>query len=215
MKPTISIDVFSDVVCPWCYIGKRRLEKAIAELYDTYTINVRYLPFELNPTMPPDGANQKEYLTQKFGGQARYDQITAQVTKVAADEGLEFRFDRQSISPNTRKAHQVIHLALEFGVQQDVKEAYMRAYFTEGLALNDDENLVAIAVAAGMPEAAVRQAIHDPNREAQVVQLESESRRLGITGVPFYVINQKYGMSGAQPTEVFVNAIRDSVKEPA
>src|SRR4051794_20418449 len=110
MKPTIKIDIVSDVVCPWCYIGKRRLEKAIDQLSAEFNFEVEYHPFELNPQMPLEGKDQKDYLSNKFGGEERYEQITEHVTQVAGDENLEFNFSKQHISPNTRMVHSIIQL---------------------------------------------------------------------------------------------------------
>src|SRR6187399_1680124 len=128
-KPVIQIDVVSDVVCPWCYIGKRRLEKAIDAVSDQFDFEVNYHPFELNPTIPQEGLNQKEYLTSKFGGKARYDQLIGNTTSVAASEGLAFNFNKQAISPNTRNMHRIIRLAAEHGRQKQVVEAFFKAYF--------------------------------------------------------------------------------------
>src|SRR6218665_489749 len=111
MKQKIKVDIVSDVVCPWCYIGKRRLEKAMGELSSEYDFDVEYHPFELNPGVPAEGLNQREYLVDKFGSEDRYDQITANTTQVAASEGLDFHFEKQAISPNTRKAHVLLQLA--------------------------------------------------------------------------------------------------------
>src|SRR6267378_1254107 len=107
-KVKLRIDVVSDVVCPWCYIGKRRLEKAIGQLSSQFDFDVEYQPFELNPEMSKKGRNQKEYLTAKFGGEERYHQITDHVTRIAAEEGLKFDFKREIISPNTREAHRLV-----------------------------------------------------------------------------------------------------------
>ena len=114
-KTKIKIDVISDVVCPWCYIGKRRLEKAIEQASDQFDFEVVYRPFELNPGIPANGINQKEYLTNKFGGEERYEQITSHTTTVAANDGLQFNFDIQKVSPNTRNLHVVIRLAKDEG----------------------------------------------------------------------------------------------------
>ena len=110
-KPEIQVEVVSDVVCPWCYIGKRRLEKAIDQLTDQYDVALSFSPFELNADMPAEGFNQREYLAKKFGGDDRYHQITSQVTKVAQEEGLAFDFNKQKVSPNTRDAHRIIWYA--------------------------------------------------------------------------------------------------------
>src|SRR5688500_1385875 len=139
-KPKIKVDVISDVVCPWCYIGKRRLEKAMDKLSDAYDFEVEYHPFELNPQMPVSGLNHKEYLVEKFGGEDRYEQLTGRVTQVAAVEGLLFDFEKQKTSPNTRKAHALIQLAREEGKQLVVMEAFFKAYFSDGIDLTLDKN---------------------------------------------------------------------------
>ena len=135
-KPQIKIEVVSDVVCPWCYIGKRRLEKALEQLKDQFEFDVEYSPFELNPDMPVEGRNQKEYLTQKFGSESKYKQIIGHVTKVAAEEGLNFDFTNQNVSPNTRNAHRIIWFAKAKGKQLEMKEALMKAYFEQGIDLS-------------------------------------------------------------------------------
>jgi len=218
MKPKIKVDIVSDVVCPWCYIGKRRLEKAIDQLRDEYDFELEYHPFELNPEMPANGADQKAYLVKKFGSESRYEQITQQVTGVAATEGLTFDFSRQHISPNTRRAHAVIAYAREQGVQLQTVEALFKAYFTDGVNLSDKQNLIATAVAAGLDRAAVEKVIDDEHATMQVALAEQEMYKLGISGVPFYIINNKYGVSGAQNAETFIQAFREigkAVEVPA
>jgi predicted DsbA family dithiol-disulfide isomerase len=149
-KPKIKIDVVSDVVCPWCYIGKRRLEKAIAQVADQVDVELEYHPFELNPDMPAEGRNQKEYLTKKFGSEAKYQQIVNHVTEVAAQEGLHFDFKKQNTSPNTRNAHRLIWFAKKHGKQIEMKEALMKAYFEEGVDLTKSKNLIAISTELGL-----------------------------------------------------------------
>jgi predicted DsbA family dithiol-disulfide isomerase len=214
-KPTIKIDVVSDVVCPWCYIGKRRLEKAMQELSSEYTFEVEYHPFELNPEMPVKGMNQKEYLTEKFGSEDRYEQITNHTTQVAAAEGLKFDFDKQAISPNTRKAHAIVQLAKLRNKAIAVVENLFKAYFTDGVDLSDDKNLIAIAVHAGLDQKEVEKVLADEASLLQVALLEKEMSKLGISGVPFYIINNKYGVSGAQPSETFINVFKEVSKEIA
>src|SRR6478736_2228275 len=133
--PVIKVDIVSDVVCPWCYIGKRRMEKAIKELSGEVDVQLEYHPFELNPDAPKEGRNHREYLTAKFGSSQKYQEITNHVTQVAAEEGLKFDFGKQNISPNTRDAHRIIMSAKEVGKQLEAKEAYMKAYFEEGVDL--------------------------------------------------------------------------------
>lgn len=208
MKPVIKIDIVSDVVCPWCYIGKRRIEKAMRDLSHEFDFDVRYLPFELNPQTPKEGFNQKEYLVNKFGGHERYDQITSHVTNVALAEGLQFNFDKQHISPNTKDAHRVIWFAKQEGKQLHVKEAFMKAYFEEGVDLTRKENIIAIAASAGLDKARVAILLDSNEGIWEVNQLEQQNHQPGISGVPFYIINNQYGISGAQPSDVFIQALK-------
>ena len=208
-KQKIKIDVVSDVVCPWCYIGKRRLEKAIDQLKDKYEFELEYHPFELNPEMPTGGTDQKVYLTNKFGGPERYEQITNRVTMTAAEEGLNFDFGKQKISPNTREAHRIIQYAKQEGKQIEAKEAFMKAYFEQGVDLSKKENLLSVAVQAGLTKEKIEKLLSTDEGLMEVALAEKEMQKLGITGVPFYIINNKYGVSGAQPSESFVQAFED------
>ncbi|MBX2897070.1 MAG: DsbA family oxidoreductase [Cyclobacteriaceae bacterium] len=203
----IKIDIVSDVVCPWCYIGKRRLEKAMAQLSDQYEFDVTYLPFELNPGTPVTGFDQKDYLTKKFGSEEKYNQVTSHVTSVAAGEGLKFDFSKQKVSPNTRNAHRVIWLAKQAGKQLAVKEALMKAYFEDGVDLSKSENLVTVTVNAGLKEAEVTTLLNSNAGLPEVIAAEQLNQKRGVSGVPFYIINDQYGISGAQPTDVFVQAL--------
>lgn len=205
----VKIDVVSDVVCPWCYIGKRRLEKAIDQLKKDFEFEVEYHPFELNPTMPVEGRDQKEYLSAKFGGEERYLQITSHTTKAAAQEGLNFDFNKQKISPNTFNAHRLIAFAKIKGKQAELKEALMSAYFEKGIDLTKTQNLIEIAVAHGLDVNETTQFLNGDELAAEVKLEEQLNYQRGISGVPFYIINDKYGVSGAQPTEVFVSALTE------
>jgi predicted DsbA family dithiol-disulfide isomerase len=208
-KPVIKIDVVSDVVCPWCYIGKRRLEKAIDKLKNDFDFEVEYHPFELNPTMPSEGRNQKEYLSTKFGGEERYHQITNHTAKTAAQEGLNFDFQKQKISPNTLNSHRLIAFAKQKGKQAEMKEALMSAYFEKGIDLSRTQNLVAIAVEHGLDANETENFLNSDQLTTEVKLEEQQNYQRGISGVPFYIVNNKYGVSGAQPTEVFVNALTE------
>ncbi|HTJ52746.1 MAG TPA: DsbA family oxidoreductase [Cyclobacteriaceae bacterium] len=208
-KPKIKIDIVSDVVCPWCYIGKRRLEKAVDQLKDKYEFELEYHPFELNPGMPVQGVNQKEYLSDKFGGEERYHQITDHTTGVAATEGLAFNFQKQTTSPNTRASHTIIQLAKEEGVQLPIMEAFFKAYFTDGVDLSKNENIIAVAVAAGLQREVVEKRLADDDAKVRIAVEEKEMSKLGITGVPFYIIDNKYGISGAQNAETFIKAFEE------
>lgn len=203
----IKIEIVSDVVCPWCYIGKRRIEKAIDQLKDQFEFDVSYLPFELNAQVPKEGQDQKQYLTNKFGGDERFEQITQHVTSVAATEGLKFDFNKQKVMPNTRDAHRIIWLAKQTGKQSEIKGALLKAYFEEGVDLSKPENLVAIAVKAGLNEQHVWSLLKSDEGLAEVITTEQQNQKRGVSGVPFYIINDQYGISGAQPTDVFIQAL--------
>ena len=206
-KPKIKIDVVSDVVCPWCYIGKRRLEKAISQVANQIEVEIEYHPFELNPDMPAEGRNQKEYLSKKFGSDAKYQQITSQVTATAAMEGLRFDFDKQHVSPNTRNSHRLIAFAKQHGKQLEMKEALMEAYFINGIDLTKTKSLVSIATELGLNETSVTTYLQSDEGLAEVITEENLNIQRGISGVPFYIINNKYGISGAQPSDVFAEAL--------
>lgn len=206
-NPKIKIDVVSDVVCPWCYIGKRRLEKAIAQVADQVDVELEYHPFELNPDMPLEGRNQKEYLTRKFGSEVKYQQIVEHVTDVAAQEGLKFDFEKQVISPNTRNAHRLIWFAKKHGKQIEMKEALMKAYFEQGIDLTKMENLISIATQAGIDPEKIKSFLSSTEGMVEVTTSEMQNAQRGISGVPFYIINNQYGVSGAQPSEVFARAL--------
>jgi predicted DsbA family dithiol-disulfide isomerase len=208
-KPTLKISVISDVVCPWCYIGKRRLESAINKLSDKYTFEVEYFPFELNPQTPEKGVDQKEYLTEKFGGEERYSQLIGNVTNVASKDGLTFRYDLQSVSPNTRKAHRLVQLAREDGKQLNLVEGLFKAYFTDGVDLSKDKNLIDVAVTSGLDRTKVESFLQSNVGEVEVEMAERQWQQAGVTGVPFFVVDDKYGISGAQSPEAFIQAFTE------
>jgi predicted DsbA family dithiol-disulfide isomerase len=213
MKPKIRIDVVSDVVCPWCYIGKKRLEKAMIELKDEFDFEMQYHPFELNTAIPPQGVPSRDYMIEKFGGEDRYEQLTGRVAQVAAAEGLTLDFDRQVITPNTRKAHALIARAAVEGKQLKLVDAFFRAYFTDGVDLSKDDNLVSIAVSNGISRESAEAVIQDETELLQIAMEEQEIQKLGITGVPFYIINRKFGVSGAQTPEHFVQVLKEASTE--
>ncbi len=184
-KQQIRIDVVSDVVCPWCYIGKRRLEKALDQLNDSFDFEIEYHAYELNPDMPANGVDRKQYFIQRFGGEERYQQLAGHSTQAAAQEGLEFNLEAQKISPNTRKAHAIIQYAKASNKQLPVVEALFKAYFTDGTSLASDKNLVDIAVSAGMDKSEVEKLISTDDALVQVALAEKEMSKLGISGVPF------------------------------
>lgn len=205
-KAKIKIGVVSDVVCPWCYIGKRRLENAIHQSSDRFDFEVEYFPFELNPHMPEEGADYREYLTSKFGSESKFLQLTNHVKQIAAQEGLDFNMDVQKISPNTRNAHRIILVAKEDGKQIEVVEALFKAYFTEGVDLSNINNLIDISVQAGLDRTKIDQLLKSNSGKLEIEMAEKELQQLGITGVPLYIIDNKFAVSGAQSVEAFIKA---------
>jgi predicted DsbA family dithiol-disulfide isomerase len=147
---THTIDIISDVICPWCFIGKRRLEKAIATRARQHEFRVRWLPFQLNPTMPKEGISRREYRTRKFGSWERSQELDARVVAVGKDEGIEFTFDRIERTPNTIDAHRLIWLADKEGVQDVVVEALFRAYFTDGRDISNRQTLIDVVAESGL-----------------------------------------------------------------
>ena len=209
----IRISVISDVVCPWCYIGKHRLEKAMANAEPIYDFDVEYYPFELNPHAPGEGTDLHEYLCRKFGSESRLRDHRAHLARLAAEEGLEFHPELQKTSPNTRNAHRIILLAREVGLQAQVAEAFFRAYFAEGRNLSDLDNLVDIGVSAGMDRDKVEQLLQSNTGKMEIEMAEKELHDLGITAVPLFIIDDKISISGAQPVAAFSRAIEEVVMD--
>ena len=208
-KTKIKIGVVSDIVCPWCYIGKRRLEKAMELSSDRFEFDVEYFPFELNPHMPEEGADYREYLSNKFGSESKFLELTDHVKRVAAREGLEFNMDLQRVTPNTRNAHRIIRLARQDGNQMQVAEAFFKAYFTEGVDLSSLENLVAISTKAGMDAEKIEQILHSNTGKVEIEMAEKELNDLGITAVPLFIVDNRFGISGAQSVEAFTRAFEE------
>ncbi|HSJ29035.1 MAG TPA: DsbA family oxidoreductase [Acidimicrobiia bacterium] len=214
MTDRILVDVWSDVACPWCYIGKRRLEAGIAAFASesgTPAVDVVFRSFQLDPDAPRDFAGgAAEYLAEHKGiPREAARAMQAQVTLIAADVGLAYDFD--ALRPaNTLDAHRLLHLAKDEGNQVDVKERLFRAHFEEGRNIGDDEELADIADEAGMDRDRVLSVLHSDALLEAVGDDTSLAARLGIHGVPFFVIAGRYGISGAQPPETFVRAFRQA-----
>jgi len=206
----MKIEVVSDVVCPWCYIGKRRLEKALALVGSELRPEVAWLPFQLNPGMPPEGMPRAEYRCAKFGSVERGRQLDARVAAEGRGEGIEFALERIERTPNTFTAHQLIDLAQERGAGGAVVNALFRAYFEEARDTGDREVLLGIAEAAGLPRGEVEARWNDAAQALRVAQLEESMKALGISGVPTFILNRRFGVSGAQPPEALAAAIREA-----
>jgi len=208
------IEIVSDVICPWCFIGKRRLEQALAQR-PGMEFELGWRPFQLNPDMPREGADRKSYLEAKFGGPARAKEIYARVSAEGAKEGIAFDFDGIKRTPNTLAAHSVLRWALGTGVQNELKERLFRLYFLDGKDIGDHYVLADAAAAEGMDGELVRKLL-DEGRDADLIQQEDmTARQMGITGVPFFIFERKYGVSGAQPSEVLLQVIDKIAAEPA
>lgn len=201
---SLSVDVISDVICPWCFIGKRRLEKAIAAYGGP--VKVRWLPFQLNPTMPKEGISRREYRTNKFGSWERSQELDARVIAVGKEEGIDFAFDRIERTPNTIDAHRLIWLADKEGVQNAVMEALFRAYFTDGRHISEPQTLLNVVAEAGLERERAEAVLNcDEGLEAMEVA-EQLSRRHRVDGVPFFVINDQITLAGAQHPDTFREA---------
>lgn len=207
----LAIDVISDVICPWCYVGKRRLEKAIASLSGQYEVRVRWHPFQLNPTMPKDGISRREYRIGKFGSWERSQELDARLIAVGETEGIHFAFDLIERTPNTFDAHRIIWLADQHGCQDAVMEGLFRAYFADGRDISDRQRLKDVVAEAGLDRQLVEEMLNSDEGMAAIRDAEERSRHLGVSGVPFFIMNEKVALSGAQAPETFLEAFRQAI----
>jgi predicted DsbA family dithiol-disulfide isomerase len=206
----LTIDIVSDVVCPWCYIGKRNLEAALATL-PANDIEVRWRPYQLDPTIPPEGIARRAYLERKFG--ARVDEIYARVAAAGREAGLELAFDRIERSPNTLDAHRLIRWSQSAGKQNEIVEQLFRSFFIEGRDIGERGILIETASEAGMePELVARLLDGEADKESVREEIAT-AQRLGVTGVPFFIFAGHFGMSGAQSAEVLAGAINKAAEK--
>ena len=203
----IRIDVVSDVVCPWCFIGKRRLEKALALASDV-PVEVHYRPYYLNEWIPAQGMSRDEYLTTKFGSPDRYKDIARRVQAAAAAEGLVYAVEKMSRQPNTRDAHRLIRWAEGIGKAPEMKQRLMDLYFTEGADLSNEAVLVQAAADVGLDPEDVRAALDSDKDIAEIEQEVNAAKEAGIQGVPCFMLDGKYAISGAQEPEALAQAIQ-------
>ena len=204
MAKALRIKIASDIICPWCYIGKRRLAKALALLGGEIEARIEWLPFQLNPGMPAEGVARAEYRRAKFGSLERSRELDARVAREGAGEGIRFAFERMQRTPNTTAAHRLIDLAQRQQQGEPMVELLFRGYFEEGRDIGDESVLAGLAGdcgVAGWPQAADVQ---------RVAQLEESVRELGITGVPTFIFDRRSGISGAYPPEQLAAAIREA-----
>ena len=204
----LTVDVISDVICPWCYIGKRRLEKAIVAADGQHDVKVHWHPFQLNPTMPKEGLSRREYRTRKFGSWERSLELDSNVIAVGESEGIHFAFDKMERTPNTVDAHRVIWLADQHGCQDAVVESLFRAYFTKGKDIGNRQTLVDVVAVAGLDRKAVEAMLNSSDAMEAISNGREVSQRHQVDGVPFFIINQAVTLSGAQAPESFLNAFK-------
>lgn len=213
-EAVIGIDVVSDVMCPWCYIGKRRLEAA-AEARPDIVLDVHWRPFQLDATIPEDGMDRRLYLERKFGGPEVVERVYAPVRAAGEAESIAFAFDRIRRSPNTFNAHRLIRWARESGVQEEMVERLFRLYFLEGGDLTDPAVLAKAAAEAGMEQDLVERLLAGDADKAEVRAEIEAYQRMGVTGVPTFIIAGRYAVVGAQPAEVLAGAIAKAQGETA
>lgn len=206
----LTIEIYSDVVCPWCYIGKRRLERALDQLNGAASARITWRPFQLNPTMPKDGMDRTTYLAAKFGSRDAFRQMEEHVLAAGAAECIPFAFEKVARTPNTFLAHRLIWHAEQQGCQDAVMESLFRGYFTEGADIGLVPVLGQLAGRAGLDAADVESFLQREEGTTEVKVEEAAGHRIGIRGVPYFVLNGSISISGAQPHDIFVSALRQA-----
>ena len=203
MNQPLSIEIYSDVVCPWCYVGKRRLERALSQL-PAVPVQTIWRPFELNPTMPKEGMDRAAYLEAKFGSVDAFQHLEEHVVAAGVSAGIAFAFERIVRTPNTFLAHRLIWYAGQQGRQDEIVDALFSGYFEEGADIGSPSVLAELAASAGLKATSFLAA---DEGAAEVKAEEAAGHRLGIRAVPYFVLNNSYGISGAQPVDVLAAAI--------
>lgn len=197
------VEIFSDVVCPWCYVGRKRFELAVAERPEARA-DVRWLPFELNPEMAEEGVDRATYLAAKFGDVSRLESMHAHLREIGATLGIQFRFDLIRRTPNTRAAHALLELAAESARQNEVNAALFAAYFEQGCDVGDRDVLVEIGAVQGLDAGDVRSALASKRHYPEIAGYQRQAAQWGISGVPTFIFERRYAVSGAQEPPVFL-----------
>lgn len=211
----MQIDIISDTICPWCFIGKRRFERALAMRPQSaleVPLEVRWLPYQLNPTMQSGGMERRRYLADKFGGAERAERQYDRLRQSGHEESIDFAFEKIRSTPNTINSHRLIYFAQNTGKQEAIVEALYRAYFFAGEDLGNLNVLANIAATAGLNRAKIIRYLESDEDRSSVVKLDEKMRRLGISGVPCFIIENEYAISGAQSPEIFLQ-IFDLVRQ--
>ena len=202
----MTLDVFADIACPWCYIGEARLQAALA-VRPGLGVERRWRPFQLQPGLPRTGTPRDDFFERKFGGADSMSAAFAHVTEAGRADGLRFDFDRLAGAPNTVDAHRLVLLGADYGRAFETADALFEGYFADGRDLNDPADLVAIAEHAGLPGADALAVLEGDRFEAEVARSQEVARRSGIGGVPLYIFGDQFALSGAQPVAAFVQAL--------
>lgn len=200
---TIRIDIVSDVVCPWCYVGKKRLENAIAQSPE-YSFEIHWFPFQLSPFIPQEGVNQQEYLAQKLGGKHILEQAQQNLELIGKEVGIDFRFDKIEKAINTFHLHRILMAVGESGKQTALKTAFLSAYFEKALDLTDQNVIRQILENVGFAKNHIEELLDETFFAEQTSLILQDISKQNVRGVPLFIIDQKYGISGAQPEEVFL-----------
>jgi predicted DsbA family dithiol-disulfide isomerase len=209
-RPVHQLTIVSDVICPWCFVAKKNLEKALELAGTDFAVNITWRPFELNPGMPREGLNRREYRSRKFGSWEQSQILDAQVAAAGKLAGITFRHDLMERTPNTFSAHRLIWLAGEEGVQDAIVEALFRAYFVEGRDVGDTKVLAEIAKQAGLSDTVVA-AFLEGNAGTDEVRLEAETAKMGgISGVPTFILDGEGLFSGAMKPEHMAARLREA-----
>ena len=208
IPPAIRLDIFSDPVCPWCYVGKANLDRAL-EQHPDHPFQIQWHPFQLNPEMPAEGVAKRAYLEQKFGGKERVDAIHERLREAARAAGVDMDPDKPQRMPNTLNAHRLVHWAGIEGVQSPVVTALMRAYWAEGRDIGDLETLADIAGENGMDREATLRLLQSEADADDIQARDQDARQKGVNAVPTFLIAQQYVVSGAQPTDTWENVIAE------
>ncbi len=209
----VNIAIYSDIICPWCYLGKRRLEEGL-KLAGISEAQIAWLPFELNPSMPSEGMDRTAYLDAKFG-EGKRAEIEERLSAAAREDGLAFNWHSVKRTPNTRKAHILIALAAGEGAGHAAKGALMKAYFEQGRDIGQIEVLIDIGVGLGLSAPEMHAAFRDSALNGEIERLEGQAQQIGVQGVPFFIVNHRYGVSGAQPAAMWAEALPQMISEPA
>jgi predicted DsbA family dithiol-disulfide isomerase len=212
MTAPIKLDVLSDPICPWCYIGKTHLDKALAEVGD-HPFVIEWHPFQLNPDMPEDGMDRREYLERKFGGKDNAVRVYGQIAEHAENAGIEIDLAAIKKTPNTVNAHRLIHWAGIEGKQNEVVDALFSAYFKEGRDIGDTETLADIADSIGMDAAVVTRLIKTDEDAQNIRDRDAHSREMGVNSVPTFIVGSRHAVPGAQPPELWIKVIKELTEQ--